>query len=205
METTVISGVLLAATAAILAAILYQYHKFNADTDYYRNKVIDLTGDADKLAQVIKAVTSDLYERKKIRVKLYNDAETYLPVQASKGDWIDLKARGTHELKKGEYKLIPLGVAMELPRGFEAIIAPRSSITKNFRVMQSNSIGVIDNAYKGDGDEWGAYVYAVADTVIHDGERIVQFRIQPNQPHIDFLPVKSLGNENRGGFGSTGK
>jgi dUTP pyrophosphatase len=205
METTVISGVLLAATAAILAAILYQYHKFNADTDWYRNKVIDLADDTNKLTQVIKAVTSDLYERKKIRVKLYNDSETYLPIQASKGDWIDLKARGTHELKKGEYKLIPLGVAMELPRGFEAIVAPRSSITKNFRVMQSNSIGVIDNAYNGDGDEWGAYVYAVADTVIHDGERIVQFRIQMNQPHIDFLQVKSLGNENRGGFGSTGK
>ena len=205
METTVISGVLLAATAAILAAILYQYHRFSADTDWYRNKIIDLADDTNKLTQVIKAVTSDLYERKKIRVKLYNDSETYLPLQASKGDWIDLKARGTHELKKGEYKLIPLGVAMELPRGFEAIVAPRSSITKNFRVMQSNSIGVIDNAYNGDGDEWGAYVYAVAETVIHDGERIVQFRIQTNQPHIDFLPVKSLGNENRGGFGSTGK
>lgn len=113
-------------------------------------------------------------------------------------------AEDTH-LKAGEYKLIPLGVAMELPKGFEAIVAPRSSTYKNYGVLLSNSIGVIDNAYKGDNDMWRFGAYATRDTFIPKNERICQFRIMYQQPECKIVEVEHLGNEDRGGIGSTGR
>ena len=122
-----------------------------------------------------------------------------------KSDWIDLRSSKDVSLKKGEFALIPLGVAMEIPEGYEAHIAPRSSTFKNFGIIQTNSIGIIDHSYCGDNDIWRMPVYAVRDTEIHVNDRICQFRIMENQPKIKFNRVESLGNVDRGGFGSTGK
>ena len=121
------------------------------------------------------------------------------------GDWIDLRAAEEIELKAGEFKLIPLGVAMELPHGYEALVAPRSSTFKKMRILLANSIGIIDESYKGDNDEWHFPAYAVEDTVIHKNERICQFRIIQHQPLIHLLEVDHLGNADRGGIGSTGR
>lgn len=122
----------------------------------------------------------------------------------SVGDWIDLRAGKEIIMRAGEYKAIPLGVAMELPKGYEAIIAPRSSTFKNYGIMMANSIGIVDESYKGDNDEWHFPAYAVRDTMIAADERICQFRIVKHQPKIGFKQVTRLGNRNRGGFGSTG-
>ena len=109
------------------------------------------------------------------------------------------------ELKAGDFKLIPLGVAMEIPEGYEAHLVPRSSTFKTWGLLQTNSMGVIDRSYCGDEDMWRMPVYATSDTVIHVNDRIAQFRIMENQPKILFDEVESLGNISRGGFGSTGK
>ena len=138
----------------------------------------------------------------KIKIKYLRDI---WPCQCfSNGDWIDLRAGKEIVMKAGEYKAIPLGVAMELPKGYEAIIAPRSSTFKNYGIMMANSIGIVDESYKGDNDEWHFPAYAVRDTMVSADERICQFRIVKHQPKIGFKQVTRLGNRNRGGFGSTG-
>ena len=121
-----------------------------------------------------------------------------------KGDWIDLRAAKTIELKAGEFKLIPLGIAMQLPEGYEAHIVPRSSTYKNFGIIQTNHQAVIDESYCGDNDQWFYPAYALRDTVINVNDRICQFRIMKKQPPITFVEVDTLGNEDRGGIGSTG-
>lgn len=121
------------------------------------------------------------------------------------GDLIDLRAAETVEMKAGEYKAIPLGVAMELPRGYEAWVVPRSSTFKKYGVLLANGVGIIDESYKGDNDEWHFLAYATRDTVIHKNERICQFRIVAHQPLIHLEEVEKLGNADRGGIGSTGR
>lgn len=140
-----------------------------------------------------------------IRIKYFTDAIERLTYIDGKSDWIDLRASEEVILKAGEFCLIPLGVAMELPEGYEAHVVPRSSTFKNYGIIQTNSCGIIDGTYCGDDDMWRMPVYAVRDTVIHVNDRICQFRIFENQPKITFDEVESLGNKNRGGFGSTGK
>jgi dUTPase len=162
-----------------------------------------------------------------------------LPEVIEKGDWIDLRASenvimhapqaGTlqrhkvngeevsHRDVKFDFKLIPLGVAMKLPKGFEAVVLPRSSTAKKFGIIQANSQGVIDHTYQGDGDEWKYPALAIRDTVIHEGDRICQFRIQLSQKAtvwqklkwlfssgVKIKEVESLGGTDRDGFGSTG-
>ena len=121
-----------------------------------------------------------------------------------KSDWIDLRASETVELKAGDFKLIPLGVAMELPPGYEAHVVPRSSTFKTYGILQTNSCGVIDGSYCGDQDMWKMPVYATRDTTIQKGDRICQFRIMENQPEIVFQETEFLENKDRGGFGTTG-
>ena len=121
------------------------------------------------------------------------------------GDWIDLRAAEDTYLAEGEFRLIPLGVAMELPEGYEALVAPRSSTFKKYGILLVNSIGVIDESYKGDGDEWHFPALAMRDTFIEKNERICQFRIIQHQPMIHLKEVESLGNADRGGIGSTGR
>ena len=122
-----------------------------------------------------------------------------------KSDWIDLRAAENVTLKAGEFKLISLGVAMELPAGYEAHIVPRSSTFKNFGVIQTNHCGIIDGSYCGNEDIWRFPALAVRDTEIHVNDRTCQFRIMKNQPQIVFDEVDELHGADRGGFGSTGK
>ena len=140
-----------------------------------------------------------------IRIKYFTDAIDRLTYIDGKSDWIDLRASEEVVLAAGEFALIPLGVAMELPKGYEAHVVPRSSTFKNYGIIQTNSCGIIDCSYCGDDDMWRMPVYAVRDTVIHVNDRICQFRIQRHQPKIVFEEVESLGNKNRGGIGSTGR
>ena len=123
----------------------------------------------------------------------------------SVGDWIDLRCAKEISLKAGEFALIPLGVAMQLPNGYEPLVVPRSSTFKHFGIIQTNSMGVIDESYCGDNDQWHFPAYALRDTVIHVNDRICQFRIVKHQPEIEFQKVEDLGNLDRGGIGSTGK
>lgn len=123
----------------------------------------------------------------------------------NKSDWYDLRAAETVEMKMGDYKLISLGISMKLPEGYEAHIVPRSSTFKNFGVLQTNSYGVIDNSYSGTNDIWRFPALAMRDTVIHEGDRICQFRIEKKQPAVEFIEVDELDDTDRGGFGSTGK
>ena len=120
------------------------------------------------------------------------------------GDWIDLRAAETVDMKAGEFKLISLGVSMKLPDGYEAHVVPRSSTFKNFGVLQTNSCGIIDNSYSGTNDVWKFPALAMRDTVINEGDRICQFRIVNKQPDVQFNEVKELDSTDRGGFGSTG-
>lgn len=140
----------------------------------------------------------------KIKIKYFTDKISKLTYIDGKSDWIDLRAAEDVVLKKGEFKLIPLGVGMELPKGYEAHVVPRSSTYKNFGIIQTNHQGVIDCSYCGDNDQWFMPAYALRDTQIHVNDRICQFRIMENQPKIEFEEVDTLGNEDRGGAGSTG-
>lgn len=141
----------------------------------------------------------------KIRVKYFNDRVEKLAYVDGKSDWIDLRAAEDVVMKAGDFCLIPLGVAMELPKGYEAHVVPRSSMYKNFGIIQTNHMGVIDESYCGDQDQWYFPAYALRDTEIREGERICQFRIMEHQPFIEFEEAESLGNQDRGGIGSTGR
>ena len=121
------------------------------------------------------------------------------------GDWIDLRAAETVELKKGDFYQIPLGVAMELPEGYEAWLTSRSSMCKKFGIVHVDDLGIIDHSYCGDNDQWFLPVIAIRDTVINFNDRICQFRISKSMPKVDLVEVEMLGNPDRGGLGSTGK
>ena len=140
----------------------------------------------------------------KIKIKYFTDKIEKLAYIDGKSDWIDLRAAEDVDLKKGEFKLIPLGVGMELPKGYEAHVVPRSSTFKNYGILQVNSCGIIDGSYCGNEDMWRLPAYATRDTVIHKNDRICQFRIVENQPAIVFEETEVLENKNRGGFGTTG-
>lgn len=140
-----------------------------------------------------------------IKIKYLSDKIDKLKYIDGKSDWIDLRAAEDITMKAGEFKLIPLGVAMKLPEGYEAYIVPRSSTYKNFGIIQTNSCGIVDGSYCGDNDQWMMPAYALRDTEIKTNDRICQFRIYLNQPRIKFKELKRLGNKNRGGIGSTGK
>lgn len=140
-----------------------------------------------------------------IRIKYFSDKIEKLAYIENKSDWIDLRAAADVSLKKGDSALIPLGVAMELPAGYEAHVVPRSSTFKNFGIIQTNHMGIIDESYCGNDDQWHMPVLAVRDTEIHINDRICQFRIMRHQPVIHFKETVELRHNNRGGFGSTGK
>ncbi len=139
-----------------------------------------------------------------IRIRYFTDRIDRLAYIDGKSDWIDLRAAEDVELKAGQFKLIPLGVAMKLPDGYEAHVVPRSSTFRNFGILQTNHFGIIDETYCGDGDQWCFPALAVRDTKICCNDRICQFRIMKHQPVIRFEETEHLDGENRGGFGSTG-
>ena len=139
-----------------------------------------------------------------IKIRYFSEDIERLRYIDGKSDWIDLRAAERVELKAGEFRLIRLGIAMELPAGYEAHVVPRSSTFKTWGLLQTNSMGVIDGSYCGDNDEWRMPVYATRNTVVEKGDRICQFRIVENQPRILFETVEHLEGADRGGFGSTG-
>ena len=140
-----------------------------------------------------------------IKIRYFSDKIERLCYIGGKSDWVDLRAAKEIRMAAGEFQLIPLGVAMQLPDGYEAHIVPRSSTFKNFGILQVNGIGIVDESYCGDHDQWFFPAYAVRDTIIHPNDRIAQFRIMEHQPVIEFEEVDSLGHEDRGGIGSTGR
>lgn len=143
-------------------------------------------------------------EKETIRIRYHSDEIKKLQYIDGKSDWIDLRSAEHVILKKGEFRLISLGVSMQLPEGYEAVIVPRSSTYLNFGIIQTNHMGVVDETYCGDDDVWMMPVLAVRDTEISVNDRICQFRIQKHQPAVSFEEVEHFGNENRGGVGSTG-
>ena len=142
---------------------------------------------------------------KQIKIRYFSDEIERLRYIDGKSDWIDLRCAERTELKAGDFALIPLGVAMEMPEGYEAHVVPRSSTFKTWGILQANSMGIVDRSYCGDNDQWRLPVYATRDTVIEVNDRICQFRIMENQPKLEFLKCEHLSGPDRGGFGSTGK
>lgn len=140
-----------------------------------------------------------------IKIKYHADIEHIKKIE--QGDWIDLRSAEDVTLKFGESKVISLGVSMELPDGYEVHMASRSSTFKNFGIIMTNGIGIIDNSYCGNDDIWKfpALCMKQEGTVIHKGDRICQFRIVKKQPEIKFIEVETLNGKNRGGIGSTGR
>lgn len=166
-----------------------------------------------------------------IKIKYFNQDYPRLE-KISQGDWIDLRVDNIKEWESGRFILtgkdkeklaslpmlesvvkyekgdiikLGLGIAVELPKGYEAEIRPRSSTFKNYGLIQTNSVGTIDNSYCGDKDEWSVEFIAMKNGSIKRHDRICQFRIWENQPSFNFKEVENLGNENRGGYGSTGR
>ena len=135
----------------------------------------------------------------KVRINTHGN-----PLPESHGEWIDLRTAEEVHLQPLEFKIISLGVSMELPKGYYAHMVPRSSTCKNFGIIQANSMGVFENDFNGDGDIWGFPAVAIRETTIPAGSRICQFRLVKCAETVEFEPVESLGNVDRGGWGSTG-
>lgn len=140
-----------------------------------------------------------------IKVKYFADIEPIKFIGGAKSDWYDLRSAEDVEMKAGEFKLLKLGVGIALPKGYEAIVAPRSSTFKNYGILQTNSIGVIDETYCGDNDQWLMPALAMRDTTIHKNDRICQFRIIAHQPEHTITTVDHFSAPDRGGIGSSGK
>lgn len=176
----------------------------------------------------------------KLKIKVKEITKGCMPYIIQNGDWIDLVcaedikidapqadtlkeihfndgSRAKYRNVTADLEYIPLGVAMQLPKGFEAIVAPRSSTPSKFGIMCANSFGVIDGCYCGNNDEWKFPVIAIRPTFIEKGCRICQFRIQLSQKAtlwqkikwlfssgVELVKVDNLQENNRGGFGSTG-
>lgn len=152
----------------------------------------------------------------KIRIKYFEGATKLKKIE--KGNWIDVYSNKDVFVKLGERAMIPLGFALELPQGWEAHLAPRSSTFKTWGIIQTNSVGVVDDTYIGDNDQWHMPAFCLqsknteknsegieeAGSWIRKGDKIGQFRIMEVMPAIEFEEVDSFGNADRGGFGSTG-
>lgn len=140
----------------------------------------------------------------RIKVKYFNPDMPKLDFIEGKSDWIDLRSNVRIEYKVGDFFLIPLGVAMQLPAGYEAHVAPRSSTFKNYGIIQVNSVGCVDESYCGDNDQWFMPVYALKDGIIEKFDRVCQFRIMEKMNSVALEEVEELSGEDRGGHGSTG-
>lgn len=157
----------------------------------------------------------------KLKIKIKEITEGCMPEIIEQGDWIDLKLAEDvkftgAEVQSRKIKYLPLGIAMELPKGFEAYILPRSSTPNKWNIELANSQGVIDESYKGDEDEWKYIAKAFKAIEIPKSTRICQFRIMPKinagiltklkwlfSNGVELIKVDSLNNKNRGGIGST--
>lgn len=147
----------------------------------------------------------------KLRIKYFEGATRLQKI--AKGNWIDVYANKDVFIKLGDRAMVPLGFALELPQGWEGHLAPRSSTFKTWGIIQTNSIGVVDDTYIGDNDQWHMPVFCLQGkhieveeqgTWIRKGDKIGQFRIMEVMPEIEFEEVDTFGNSDRGGFGTTG-
>lgn len=146
-----------------------------------------------------------IFHKPEVEIKIkYFDKQLPRIKKIKEGDWIDLRAARSYHIGNGGYVRIPLGVGMILPDGYEAHVLPRSSTPERFGIVCANSMGVIDNSYSGNADEWHFPALAIRETIIKKGDRIAQFRIVKSQPKITFKVVSHLNAKSRGGFGSTG-
>lgn len=141
----------------------------------------------------------------KLKIKYHVKELERLRYIDGKSDWIDLRVAENVSMKQGEYRLISMGISVEIPKGYEMLIVPRSSAYKNFGILQTNAMGVVDESFCGDNDIIHMPILAMRDTEIHINDRIGQFRLMPHQPEVHFIEVDHLDNEDRGGFGTTGK
>ena len=141
----------------------------------------------------------------KLKIKYHVKELEKLRYIDGKSDWIDLRVAENVSMKQGEYRLISMGISVEIPKGYEMLIVPRSSAYKNFGILQTNAMGVVDESFCGDNDIIHMPILAMRDTEIHINDRIGQFRLMPHQPEVHFIEVNHLDNEDRGGFGTTGK
>lgn len=141
----------------------------------------------------------------KLKIKYHVKDLEKLRYIDGKSDWIDLRVAENVSMKQGEYRLISMGISVEIPKGYEMLIVPRSSAYKNFGILQTNAMGVVDESFCGDNDIIHMPILAMRDTEIHINDRIGQFRLMPHQPEVHFIEVDHLDNEDRGGFGTTGK
>ena len=137
-----------------------------------------------------------------IKIKYFSDIQPIEKIAI--GDFIDLRSAEDIDLDAGDFAIIKLGVGMKLPEGYEAHVVPRSSTYKKWGIIQTNSVGIIDNSYSGDNDQWMMPVLAMRNTHISKNDRICQFRIVKKQPEIEFTTVEKLDDVSRNGFGSTG-
>lgn len=179
-----------------------------------KNFRVRLTEEEYKLLDILSKKTgkskSDILrgglKMNEIKIKYFSDEIDKLEfIEGDKSDWIDLRAAENVTLKTGESKLIKLGVGMILPEGYEAHMLPRSSTYKNFGITMTNSMGIIDESYCGENDEWRFPALAHKDTEIHVNDRIAQFRIVEKMAKVKFEEVDHLKKESRGGIGSTGR
>ena len=141
----------------------------------------------------------------KLKIKYHVKELEKLCYIDGKSDWIDLRVAENVSMKQGEYRLISMGISVEIPKGYEMLIVPRSSAYKNFGILQTNAMGVVEESFCGDNDIIHMPILAMRDTEIHINDRIGQFRLMPHQPEVHFIEVDHLDNEDRGGFGTTGK
>lgn len=180
--------------------------KLNTLPGGYRELVLlNSLDDCESRVRFLNELLIEMENKKmNIEIKYFTDDMEPLTYIDGKSDWIDLRAAQDMTIAAGTYVAIPLGIGMKLPVGYEAHVVPRSSTFKNFGLLQTNSMGVIDETYCGDNDQWHFPAYATRDTVIHKNDRICQFRIMEHQPTIEFTPVEHLADESRGGFGSSG-
>ena len=172
---------------------------------YQELVLLNSLDDCESRVRFLNELLIEMEDKKmNIKIKYFADDMEPLTYIDGKSDWIDLRAAQDMTIAVGTYVAIPLGIGMKLPVGYEAHVVPRSSTFKNFGLLQTNSMGVIDETYCGDNDQWHFPAYATRDTVIHKNDRICQFRIMEHQPTIEFTPVEHLADESRGGFGSSG-
>lgn len=168
------------------------------------NKVMDRLS-KKKVTTKVKDMSNNKDDCLSIKIKYFTDKIDKVDFIGGKSDWVDLRAADTFKLHKGEFALIPLGVAMQLPKGYEAHVIPRSSTYKTWKIIQTNHMGLIDESYCGNNDQWFMPVIAMEDTKINVNDRICQFRIMKKMPKVHFDEVVFLSEKDRGGIGSTGR
>lgn len=144
----------------------------------------------------------------KLEVKYLKGMEEYPLMKVPGNAGIDLYAAEDVTLFAGNHKMVGLGVSIKLPRGTAALLMPRSSTFKNWQCIFLNSVGLIDESYCGDGDEWKVNLYNIGEgpSFIKRGDRIAQLvLINDASYNCEIVEVESHNCPDRGGFGTSGR